>query len=76
MLKGKDMTEQIKEKCGLEPGITLSKSGNVNVLPGMILQRDDLAIVVTGSPACVRGIYKAVQALHKRNHLFICPILP
>ena len=70
------MTEQIKEKCGLEPGITLSKSGNVNVLPGMILQRDDLAIVVTGSPACVRGIYKAVQALHKRNHLFICPILP
>ncbi|MDO4616242.1 MAG: nitrogenase component 1 [Lachnospiraceae bacterium] len=41
---------------------------------GKILARNNLALVVTGSAACVRGIYSKVRNMGKLDQLFLCPV--
>jgi len=58
--------------CILEPAVKPPESGNMTNLPKQILERPDLAIIVTGSLACIRGIYKTVAGLGKLHQFHYC----
>lgn len=58
--------------CTIEAAVKPPKSQNMTNLPHIILERKDLAIIVTGSLACIRGIYKTVASLGKLHQLYYC----
>lgn len=60
--------------CKIEAAVKPPESGNMVSLPKLILERPDIAIIVTGAQACVRGIYKTVAALGKLHQLHYCVI--
>ena len=59
-------------ECRIEPGVTNNKNGNIMVLPGRIWKRDDLMLIATGSPACVRGVYNTAVKLNKLHQYRYC----
>lgn len=65
---------KVPESCIIESAIQPPESGNMVNLPKIILERPDIAIIVTGAQACVRGIYKTVAALGKLHQLHYCVI--
>lgn len=50
--------------------------GIVRSVPEKIFGRPDLAIVVTASPACLRGVYITAAAIGERHRFFGCLICP
>ncbi len=55
--------------CVLEPAVLPPKSGNMTSLPGRIVERKDLMILVTGSMGCVRGIYRIMRKREKLHQM-------
>lgn len=62
--------------CGIEDVKLVHSSGNVVLLPSMILERPDIAMVVTSSPGCILGVYHSVRKLGKLGQLFWCVMRP
>ena len=58
--------------CMIETAVKPPQSKNMTNLPSKILERKDLAMIVTGSLACIRGIYKTAASLGKLHQLYYC----
>ena len=62
--------------CGMEDIKMIHTTGNVAVLPAMILERPDIALVVTATPGCILGVYHTVKRLGKLGQTFWCEMNP
>lgn len=78
MLIGKEEIRKMTDviPCAMEDTKLVHTTGNVVILPAKILERPDIAMVVTASPGCILGVYHTVRKLGKTGQLFWCVMHP
>ena len=53
-------------------GVHDVRNGPVSVVPSMVWERRDLAFLVTGAKACLKGVYITAMERHKESQYFGC----